>query len=238
MICQRHWPPICRHSQQCPLPAVIDASFWFCFSCCCCCCCCSAPPLAEKSFKRTHQLCAVPSTEYGERTTDGELWTAANGWFQSGFPDRNTTGERTKVFPEGKKALRRPDWARLAWRCYPPAGMDETARRTPTLLLQLSQCGQVGKLRGKWMMMAWIGELHGLLILPINMTGSTALTGSIGSEIAQSRKPNPPSIHPFPLPPPNKAFQTASFHSSFSFQVALSLFHIGLHFLSLSSDGD
>ena len=93
------------------------------------------PPHSEQSFKRTHQLLRfhLPSTESGRQTANDGLQQMVDSNLAS------RTAGRQKSFPEGKKSLPRLDWARLAWRCAPPAGMDETARRTPTLMLQLGK---------------------------------------------------------------------------------------------------
>ena len=88
----------------------------------------AAPPLAEQSFKRTHQLLRfhLPSTESGRQTANDGLQQMVDSNLAS------RTAGRQKSFPEGKKSLPRLDWA-------PPAGMDGTARRTPTLMLQLGK---------------------------------------------------------------------------------------------------
>ena len=142
-IWQRHRTPPCRHTknamqkqQQSPLP---DA----------------APLLAGPKQRASNEptgCCAsiyrVRTTDNGQRTTDHGLpitdhtMDCSTGWFQYVRPYRKAKDQSLSRRP---KTLPRPDWARLAWRCYSPAGMGETARRTPSLLLQLGPSGQ-----GEW----------------------------------------------------------------------------------------
>ena len=114
--------------------------------------CCSAvqrlpswpDPKQRASTEPTSDCGAV----YRVRTTDHRSriqmtdysMDCSTGGFQLVLPYRTA---KDQSLSRRQKTLPRPDWARLAWRGCSPAGMGETARRTPSLLLPLGQCGQV-----------------------------------------------------------------------------------------------